>query len=498
MPIPEILIESLTSVGTITAKRIKTLGIKNVRDLLFYFPFRYDNFLKADKISDLKPGEKVNIVGTVLLIQNKRSLRKKISITEALISDETWQVKAIWFNQPFIAKNLKVGDMVSLSGKLEEEYGSFLLKSPVYEKVHTVSGPENQETVHTQGIVPNYRLTMNVTQKQLRFLMKQAIRFADNVDEWLPEDIRKRQKLFTLAESIRKIHFPKTTEEAEKARQRLAFDELFLLQLESQIIKNELKKIKANPIAFKEEETKKFVASLAFTLTDAQKKAAWAILQDMEKTEPMTRLLQGDVGSGKTVVACLAMLNCVLNGRQAVFMAPTEILARQHYESINKMLALVKTKIGLITRSDKRTNFEITAKNKNVTGEEIAENSDIIIGTHALTQEKIKFKNLGLAIIDEQHRFGVEQRKALLKKTDSKSADKKAPHLLSMTATPIPRSLALALYGDLDISVINEMPKGRKEIITRFIKEKDRGKNLRLHQRAGWIRKTGLCRLSAD
>lgn len=461
-------ITKINRIGEVISKKLKRIGIKTIADLLFYFPFRYDDFSNLTTIENLQPGLTANLVGQIELIQNKRSRHKRMYITEALISDETETIKAIWFNQPFIARNLKVGDKISLSGKIEENYGAIIMKSPVYEKIISSS------TTHTQGLIPNYHLTANITQKQIRFLIKQIINLADKINEWLPEEIIKNQNLLGLNDAIKKIHFPKNQKDIEESRKRLAFNELFLLQLQSLLIKSELKATKTQSIPFMEDETKKFVNSLPFKLTNYQRKTSWEILKDIEKEKPMTRLLEGDVGSGKTIVAVIAMLNIALAKKikaQSALMVPTEILAMQHYESICKLFKNLNITIGLITKSEKRIN-------KNL-GDEKIENLikkgkiNIIIGTHSLIQEKIKFKNLALAIIDEQHRFGVKQRKALMKKTENKKA---YPHILSMTATPIPRSLALALYGDLDISIIKEMPLGRKNIITKIVPEEKREK----------------------
>lgn len=475
-------ITKINRVGVVTAKKLKKLSIETVEDLLFYFPFRYEDFSVIKSIDNLVAGESANIVGQIELIQGKRSPRKRMHITEALVSDETESIKIIWFNQPFISKNLHVGDRVSLAGKVEDDYGGVIMKSPVYEKIKSPLPPLNERGqnngVHTQGLVPNYHLTSNITQKQVRFLIKQIINLANDLIDWLPEETRKNLKLLKLGEAINKIHFPKNQEDINNARKRLAFDELFLVQMQSQLIKLSLRKSKAEKISFLEKETKDFVDSLSFRLTNHQRQASWEILQDIQKDKPMARLLEGDVGSGKTVVAMIAMFNTALNKKQAVLMVPTEILARQHFESISKMFSRSKIKMAVLTRSERRMSHNverITQKDKISKKKmiEIIKNGevDVIIGTHALIQEDIKFKNLSLVIIDEQHRFGVEQRKVLVDKSGNK---KTVPHLLSMTATPIPRSLALALYGDLDISMIKEMPIGRKKIITKIVGEDKR------------------------
>lgn len=456
-------IELINRVGQTTAKRLKLLGIKTVRDLLFHFPFRYEDFSKITQVKDVKDGDLVNIVGQVELIQKKRSPRKRMYITEGLVTDANGdQIKIIWFNQPFITNYIKVGDTVSFTGKISQDFSGAVLKSPNYEKVSNSS--------KAQGITPVYSLTANITQKQVRFLVKQVINFCNQIEDYLPQNVIDSQKLFGLAKTIKELHFPSSFDSLEKARNRLAFDELFLVQLQSQTLKKNLKSQKSIKIEFKEKDTKNFVNSLSFKLTDDQKKSSWSILQDLKKEKPMSRLLEGDVGSGKTITSVIAALNTALNKLQTVIMVPTEILAFQHYNSIKKNLANFNIEVGLYTRTKKIFNEQNQTKK---TAKEIIKNGamEIIIGTHSLIQEDIEFKNLALAIIDEQHRFGVKQRKALMEKSGDPET---IPHLLSMTATPIPRSLALVIYGDLDISIIKEMPKGRKKIITKLVNENKR------------------------
>lgn len=462
----------INRIGAATAKRLKLLGIAKARDLLFYFPFHYDDFRRIAAIDELSAGQTANIVGRIELIQNKRSSRRRMNITETLVSDDTGSVKVIWFNQPFIVKTLGAGDMVSLAGKVEEDFSGPVFMSPTYEKI-TKGG-----AIHTQGLVPNYHLTASITQKQLRFLIKSVIHLVEELDDWLPLRIKNELKLLSLAEAVKKIHFPANEEDVKEAKKRLGFEELFLIQLQSQLIKNDLKASRAEAVLFKEEETKKFVDSLPFRLTDAQRKATWEILKDMEKEAPMSRLLEGDVGSGKTVVAAIAIFNAALNKKQSVLMTPTEILARQHFNSLCKLFAGLGISVELYTRSFKLNNQEAgskkskVGKNKTQASKSKLLASNIVIGTHSLIQEDVKLKDLALVIIDEQHRFGVEQRKTLI----DKGGIGLVPHLLSMTATPIPRSLALAIYGDLDLSIINEMPKDRKKIITRVVPEESREK----------------------
>lgn len=438
-------INELHQAGAKTSSLLKKLGLETVHDLLFYFPFRYEDFTSSVLIADLKPETNANIIGTIELIQNKRSARRKMFITEALISDTSDSLKVIWFNQPFLTRTYKVGDKISLAGRISEKNGQIAMVAPTVEKIYS------DDLIHTRGLIPNYHLTANLTQKQLRFFIKQTIPLAEKVSDWLPAEIKTRLQLLPLNKALRQIHFPKNQEEILAAQKRLGFTELFLRQLKAQMIKRELKSRHARPLKFQEGATKEFVNSLPFKLTDDQKKTAWEILKDLEKTEPMSRLLAGDVGSGKTLVVVLALLNTALNKRQAVLMVPTEILAAQHFNSITKLLSAYNLKISLMTSSHKDSEG-LTA--------------DIIIGTHALIQEKVKFPNLALVVVDEQHRFGVTQRKKII---DFNSLDGDTPHFLSLTATPIPRSLALAIYGDLDLSLINQKPLGRLPIMTQII-----------------------------
>lgn len=443
-------ITELPRVGKSTSLLLRKLGLNTVNDLLFYFPFRYDDFSQSVKISDLQADQNANIIGTIDLIQNKKSARRRMYLTEALVSDESETIKVIWFNQPFLTRSFHVGDKISLAGRVTENYGTLTMVSPVAEKIYS------ENLIHTQGLIPNYHITANLTQKQIRYLIKSVISLADNLNDWLPADIKKRLRLLDLNEALRQVHSPKNNQEISAARQRLGFTELFLRQLKAQMIKHELKSRKAIAIKFQEKDTQNFVNSLPFKLTDDQKKSAWEILKDLEKGSPMSRLLEGDVGSGKTLVVVLALFNVVLNKQQAALMVPTEVLAQQHFASISKLLEPYNFKIALLTHSHH---------------DKSATEADIVIGTHALIQENIRFPRLALVVIDEQHRFGVSQRQKIL---DFNSAPDHTPHFLSLTATPIPRSLALTIYGDLDLSVIAEKPQGRKPIMTKVVTEEKR------------------------
>lgn len=456
-------VSQLSRVGAATAKKLTKLGLNKAEDLLYHYPFRYEDWSKILTIAELKTKKSGTIKGKITLIANHRSPRKKMILTEAIVSDKTDSVKVIWFNQPFLLTILRPGTEVYLAGKIDydEHYGLEFL-NPSYE---IVSG---KAPIHTGRLVPVYPTTSNLSQKQIRSLIRQILPLSQTVEEWLPREIRTQYNLPTISMALEQIHFPSNKSWLERCIHRLKFDELFLIQLQNQIVRQEIKKQQAPIIKFKLEETQKFVENLPFKLTEAQRVATWEILKDLEKPQPMNRLLEGDVGSGKTVVAFIAILNVFLNKYQSVYMAPTEILAHQHFETSQKFFQNLPIKIALLTHSeqkfgkDKIKKVELLEKIKN---SEI----DLIIGTHALIQENIIFKNLGLAIIDEQHRFGVEQRAKLVANIENKTTNFKHPHLLSMTATPIPRSLALTLYGDLDLSIIDEMPKGRKEIISQIV-----------------------------
>ncbi|MBI4993309.1 MAG: ATP-dependent DNA helicase RecG [Candidatus Magasanikbacteria bacterium] len=496
-------VSQLNRVGKTLEKRLRHLGIETVKDLLFYFPFRYEDYSQVVLIKDLREGMQVSVRGKVELIASKRSPRKRTIITEAVVADETGQLRAVWFGQPFIAKILKTGDAVYLSGKVTSDFFGAQMAGPAYERVKTTSSETTSplapllckergivDTTHTARIVPMYSVTNGITNKQLRFLLSQAMRAVGQIKEWLAEDLRDRAEVMGLAEAIKAIHFPESQDDLKHAERRLKFDELFILQLRGEMIRQAIKKSIAPKIEFKEKETKKFVDSLPFKLTKKQKIAAWEILRDLEKGEPMNRLLEGDVGSGKTVVAAMAMYNAALNGFQTALMCPTEILARQHFETLLEVLG-DKVNIALLTSSQFLIHLISNSPNK-ISKKKIIEKIgngeiNIIVGTQALLTENVEFKNLGLVIVDEQHRFGVEQRKVLRGKMrvgeqdlsltlSSAEEREQVPHFLSMTATPIPRSFALIVFGDLDLSIIDEMPPGRKPVKTRLVEPRHREK----------------------
>jgi len=452
-------------IGPQTQRRLKRLGIETIGELIFHFPNRYEDFSDITPISSVEAGKTVCIQGKITNIKNIRIFKRRMVITEAQVTDDSGTIKVTWFNQPYLTNTLKSGDFVFLAGKMTSKKGRKYLSSPAYEKIPSqfIENGTEYDSTHMGRIIPVYPETEGLSSRWLRFIIKPLLsKLKNEIHESLPEEIKTKYDLMPIRMAIWQIHFPETLKKADLARKRFVFEELFELALVILKEKIRLAKEKATIIPFNLDLIKKFTAKLPFKLTNDQKKSAWQILKDLEKPKPMNRLLDGDVGSGKTVVAVMAALNTVKTGLQVAFMAPTEILTKQHFRTISESLKGFKLNIGLITGKENLFN------GKKIKRKEILEKTkkgkiDILIGTHALVQGKVEFKKLGLVIIDEQHRFGIEQRAKLCKKQGF------MPHLLSMSATPIPRTLALTIYGDLDLSLIKEMPKGRKKIITKII-----------------------------
>ncbi len=466
-------IENLPKIGPKGVSRMKRLGILRVKDLLFHFPSRYEDYSNTMTIAEALESlatEKipVTISAEVVDVETVQLWKYRRSITKATVEDGSGEsIQAVWFNQPYIADQLKIGTEVNLAGKISIGKKGPYLSNPSYERV-TDSAP-----THTGGLIPVYPETEGVTSKYLRFLIKPLLALSSKLIDSLPLEIVKKYKLPILKKALNDIHFPKDPKDAEVAKKRFAFEQMFLFQLRALRDRRKLKTLSAPHIKFDKDLIAKFVKGLPFQLTDDQRLATYEILQDLERDYPMNRLLNGDVGSGKTVVAMIAAYQVVHAGYQVVFMAPTEILARQHFDTLRTVSEGTSIKFGLLTGSEARQwpidelmEEKITKKlmHKKIADGEI----NLVIGTHAVIQKDVKFKKLGLVVIDEQHRFGVKQRMKLAKSADNSLV----PHLLSMTATPIPRTLALTIYGDLDISLIKEKPKGRQEITTRVIDAK--------------------------
>ncbi len=444
--------------------KLEKLGIQTVQDFLYFFPRRYEDFSKIVKISDLQEDDSVTVKGRIIDIQNIQTWKKRMTITEALIEDESGSIRALWFNQPYVVQNFKRDLLVRLSGKVSWDKKGLYFSNPAYE--HALRPPTN-----TARIVPVYSETQRMTSKWLRWKIGQLFKkYLPKIQEVIPKPILKRQNLLGIQEAIQELHFPSSFEKIKEAQRRIAFEEMFLIQLISIQARKNWEKCQATEIPFNEKLIKDFVNSLPFKLTNAQKKAAFQILKDIEKPHPMNRLLEGDVGSGKTVVAAIAALETMIAGYQTAIMTPTEVLAIQHFETFKKIFKNFSQKVGLLTSSQCRTIWKKNTR-KNLLRKIKQGEIKILIGTHALIQKSVEFKNLALVIIDEQHRFGVKQR-AWLQKAAGNLKDglkNSVPHLLSMTATPIPRTLALAFYGNLDLSILDELPRGRKKIITQVI-----------------------------
>lgn len=432
-------LRDLPGLGPQSIADLRRMGIQTIDDLLAHYPLRYEDFSVRKTVNQLQLGETVSVDGVITSIAARVTPRRRMTLVEAIFGDETGGVRVTWFNQRYLVKTLTPGTRVRLSGTVEKGPKGMQITNPSYEFARAGA------SVHTGRIVPIYSLTGSLTQKRLRSAVASALKLPQAGD---PE----------LVWATRQIHFPDDQASLTRAKEVLAYDELFLYELTHLKSRAELKKLAAPAIPTALEKVKGFVDGLPFPLTGAQRKAAWQILQDMERGEPMNRLLEGDVGSGKTVVAAIAALNASAGGFQTAVLAPTEILASQHYETFKKLLDGV-VDVGICTRTTK---------------EHV--DADVLIGTHAMLQQGVTFRRLGLVIVDEQHRFGVRQRQAMQEKELENVG---VPHLLSMTATPIPRTLALSLYGDLDLSVLDEMPKGRKPVKTTLMK---RGKETEVYE----------------
>ena len=435
-------------VGDKTAEQFAQAGLFSVYDLITFLPRRHEDFSEVVNIADIRPG-KMTIKARCEKIST-RPVRRGLRITTATLADDSGKLQAIWFNQPYRTTQLaKTDEEFYFSGEFEFSYNRYQLTNPSAEKVSDMP-------VQTDRLLPLYRSIKGLKSQVVRKTLAELRPLITMLPETLPEATIRAEKLVSRADALLGMHFPKNTEDIERARERLAYEELFQLLLASQLNKQENAKLTGWSIPFEQPVVAGFVKKLPFDLTGAQRRAAWEILQDFESQTPMNRLLQGDVGSGKTVVAGLAARQAASHGLQTAVMAPTEILATQHAETLRNLLEPFGVNVALLTGG-------VKGKARQILYENIQNGSvDVAVGTHALIQEKVKFHRLGFVVVDEQHRFGVAQRQELLKKSDH------MPHMLAMTATPIPRSLALTVYGELDVSILNERPKGRKPIKTKI------------------------------
>lgn len=442
----------LQGIGPHHAQTLSQLGLRTLGDMLYYFPRRYEDYSQLKPIKNLWVNEIVTVIGAVQSVGTRPVKGGKLQLTEAVITDGTGALRLTWFNQPWIANRIKVGDNIAASGKLTQNLGRLVMTNPDFEPVEV-------EHLHTNRIVPIYPLTAKITQKWLRGRMNQVVTYwAPALVDHLPESIRTSAGLLPLGRAIQQAHFPDSQDELKQARVRLAFDEIFFLQMGVLRQKRDWQSATARRFEVSDEWLGARVAGLPFTLTNAQRRALDEIRSDLRSGRPMNRLLQGDVGSGKTVVAALAAAIVNQSGAQAAIMAPTSILAEQHFHNFTKLLDGTNVRL-LVGDTSETEKAEIRAG--------LADGTiQVIVGTHALIEDPVQFKDLQFVVIDEQHRFGVEQRAALRKKGTT-------PHLLVMTATPIPRSLALTLYGDLDLSVMDEMPAGRQPIETYVLRPQE-------------------------
>lgn len=438
-------VEELRGVGPKTAAVLKKAGIKTVRDLFYNLPRDYESFQAVSKIADIEPGNVV-VKGKIDSIKTRQAQRRRLAITEGVVRDDTGAIRVVWFNQSYRARQFDENKEYYFAGKYEFKNGRFQLTSP--------SATLASDIDPSSSLNPIYVAHGTLRSNDFRRLVSGVKNRFVEIPDLLPT-VRKGAR----KEALFAAHFPKTAENIKWAREYLAYEELFELILAARMNRRENEKLKATPIPFLADKIREFVGGLPFRLTNAQRLAAWEIFQDMEKGTPMNRLLQGDVGSGKTMVAAMAAYGAILAGGQVALLAPTAILAAQHYDNLEGLLRPFGVKVALLTGATKQK----TALKTKIAGGEV----DLVVGTHALLTDDTEFKNLTLAIIDEQHRFGVNQRQKLVLKSPAGTA----PHLLAMTATPIPRSLQLTVFGDLDVSVLNELPAGRQPIDTRIITE---------------------------
>jgi len=450
----------LQGIGPRNAKRLEKLGLYTLQDMLYNFPRRYDDYSELKPIKSLWYGERVTVIGAIQSVHGRPIRGGKSHLTEVVIGDGTGALRLTWFNQPWLTNRFKKGMSLSVSGKIDQYLGRLQMNSPDWEMVET-------ENLHTNRIVPIYSLTAKITQKWLRKMMNQVVSYwAPKMPDYFTDEFRFAAKLPTLSTALENIHFPKSQDHLRLAQERLAFDEIFFLQMGVLRQKREWQSVTGRIFDVPEPWLEARKASLPFTLTKSQSAAVSDIVMDFGSGRPMNRLLQGDVGSGKTVVAGLAAHLITRAGAQVAMMAPTSILAEQHHRSLSKMLTngddpLKEDEIALLIGDTPEIR-------KQAVREGLLDGSiKVVVGTHALIESPVQFKDLQLAIVDEQHRFGVDQRSALREKGENL-------HLLVMTATPIPRSLALTVHGDLDISVMDELPAGRQPIETHVLKPRER------------------------
>jgi ATP-dependent DNA helicase RecG len=446
-------------------KNLKKLGIETIRDLLLALPFGWETYGEPVSVASLSPGVQATVIGTVSSIAPKITRIKRMKLTEATIRDDRGAgIRVTWFNQPFVARQLHQGDRVAVAGMVKSGYGGMLeMQNPHHERLE---GTEEAEPSRVGGLMPKYHLVAGLSQKKMTAWVESALPLAGHLEEILPAEVRERHRLVPIADAVRQGHRPDTQAQWREARRRMAFAELFELQAAFALMRASIAAEPATPIPYHQEVIDAFKAGLSFELTHAQKRSTWEAFQDMQKSTPMNRLLNGDVGSGKTAVAaaCVAMAHTA--GLQSVVMAPTEILARQHLHKFREYLeeSFPGLTVELLVSS------QGAAERRRVRTAAASGHCALVVGTHALIEEDVEFANLGLAIVDEQHRFGTGQRELL------RSKGRGRPHFLAMTATPIPRTLALARFGEMLVSTIDEQPPGRTPVATEVIEPDQRSR----------------------
>ena len=446
-------VTKLPLVGPAYARRLEKLGIETLEDLLFHIPHRYIDYRLISVIGRVQVGETVTIQGNVDSIKNiYTKFGKRIQLTQ--VTDKTGSMQVVWFNQPYLVNSIRKDEKYSFSGKCDWFDRKKSLISPEYENIQ-----DGLNTVHTARLVPVYPETARLSSKWIRGKISNLFSTSINeIKEYLPDELISKLNYPTIIDSLHYVHYPNELDQAEKGRERLAFDELLFYQLRSLYRKSDWQKIKTvHSLKVDKKILEKFKKGLPFSLTFSQERSIQEILKDVAKNYPMNRLLEGDVGSGKTVVAAAGAFAAFVNGYQSVFMAPTQILANQHFNTLKSIFDPYKVRVSLVTSEGVKKDLGKT---------------DIFVGTHALIHKKLDFDNVALVVIDEQHRFGVEQRAHLVNKSETKRS---SPHILTMTATPIPRTIALTVYGDLDLSTLTELPEGRKPITTWLVPPEKRG-----------------------
>jgi len=451
------------------AKRLARLGIVTVRDLLLTLPFDWETYGAPTEVAGISDGQQATVVGTIASISARQSLRRRIRLTEATIRDDAGApLRLVWFNQPFVAKQLQRGDRIAVAGTVKAaRYGGALqMQNPHYEKLAESDDLEEIKPTRVGGLMPKYHLVEGLSSRKIARWVEAALPLADKVEDVIPDEVRERQRLIGVADAIRRGHRPETDQDFADARKRMAFAELFELQAAFALMRASIAAEPATPIPYRQEVIDAFKAGLGFELTNAQRRSTWDTFKDMAATVPMNRLLNGDVGSGKTAVAAAAAAMAHAAGMQSVVMAPTEILARQH---LHRFRAYLEESLPGLT-VELLVSGQSAPERRRVRAAAASGHCALVVGTHALIEDDVEFANLGLAVVDEQHRFGTRQRELLRAKGRGR------PHFLAMTATPIPRTLALALYGEMSVSVLDELPPGRTPVETEVIDPAERGR----------------------